>query len=190
MTEGYEKKNEGEVLLELIEDAKAGDAGAFDVLYKKYYSLLYRYVYMRTKDRNDAEDLTQNIFVKIWKAIPNFRSGGEPMAYLYKIAKNTIIDHWRKISHKEIVSDDIIVLLAEEISAAEKDGEEAYKELISLFDNLSPLEKEILLFIYVEDLSYAEIAKMTGKNEAAIRQIKSRAVKSLREEYEKLYGKI
>ncbi len=184
-----EHNNEKALLISLFEKAQNGDEGSFEELYKSYYTPLFKYVYLRTKDKLLSEDITQTVFLKVWKSLNLWNSKKkEPRAFLYTIARNTIIDYWRKKSTKEIVSDEIVFNNQESVLMENKEDEETYKTLLNLFNKLTKLEKEILTLLYINELSYEEIAKVTGKKESAIRQIKSRAIKSLKEEYNKQNG--
>ena len=181
-------KHDNEELKKLISLAKSGDSRAFEEVYTNYYTPLFRYIVTRTKRREDAEDLTQTVFLKIWNAIPSWDSTHtSPLAFFFTVARNTLIDHFRKNKGgREIVSDEIVYGLADETVFADASSI-AREEGDSLGQSISTLSKEqqeIVKLYYGDDLTYKEIASMTGKREDAIRQIHSRAIKKLREIYE------
>jgi RNA polymerase sigma-70 factor (ECF subfamily) len=176
-----------EDLKKLILLAKEGDQGAFEKVYTMYYTPLFRYIILRIKDKEEAEDMTQTVFMKIWNSIPHWDAGHtSPLAFFFTVARNTMIDHFRKNSHKEIVSDEIVKDLRDKESYSDKDAEtrELRDVLMALIDKLTLEQKEIITLFYTNDLSYREIAAITGKREDAIRQIHSRAIKKLRDLYQ------
>ncbi len=171
-------------LRELILLAKNGDAGAFEEVYTAYYTPLFHYIVTRIKDRQEAEDMTQTVFMKIWNSIPTWNeSHTSPLAFFFTVARNMMIDYFRKSSHKEIVSDLVVSSFAESHGTIES-GSELRELMTQAVRKLSEEQREIINLLYVNDLSYKEIAVVTGKREDAIRQIHSRAIKKLREIYE------
>jgi RNA polymerase sigma-70 factor (ECF subfamily) len=184
MTDIGEKQDH---LKELILLAKNGDDKAFDEVYNTYYTPLFRYIFTRIKDKSEAEDMTQMVFMKIWKAIIEWDSEHtSPIAFFFTVARNTMIDYFRKSSHREIVSDEVVEIFTETKGGsddASKNRElgEIMKQAIS---QLSEEQQEIINLLYTNDLTYKEIADITGKREDAIRQLHSRAIKKLREVYE------
>ena len=81
---------------ELLGRALDGDTEAFGDLYERYLDEIQRFVFYRVADRFEAEDLTEVVFIKAWEALPRFESSNVNLrAWLYRIAHNTIIDHYR-----------------------------------------------------------------------------------------------
>lgn len=185
MSDAHEKQNQYN-LKELILLAKSGNEKAFEEVYKTYYTPLFRYIYSRMKDRSEAEDITQNVFLKIWNAISNWdEAHTSPLSFFFTVARNTLIDHFRKNSHKEIVSNEIILKFAEENGSSDKEttDSETKEKLLIAIRQLSADQQEIITLFYTNDLSYKEISEIINKKEDAIRQIHSRAIKKLRQIY-------
>ena len=87
---------------DLISRAQKGDAEAYGDLYEHYLDTIYRYIYYRVHNHQDAEDLTETVFLKAWQSLPNYRIGKTPfVAWIYRIAHNMVIDHHR--TRKETV---------------------------------------------------------------------------------------
>lgn len=175
-----------EHLKSLILLAKDGDERAFEEVYTTYYTPLYRYIFTRIKDRQEAEDMTQTTFMKIWNSITSWDSSHtSPLAFFFTVARNTLIDYFRKSSRKEIVSDEIVFNYSEKYGASDKESvsAELHGELTQAISELSDKQKEIITLFYTNDLTYKEIADITGKREDAIRQIHFRAIKKLRAIY-------
>ncbi|OGN28143.1 MAG: hypothetical protein A3A33_02195 [Candidatus Yanofskybacteria bacterium RIFCSPLOWO2_01_FULL_49_25] len=168
----------------LIERAKAGDSEAFETLYLLYLAPLYRYVYFRVLSKEEAEDLVQSVFLKVYRSLPNYRQQGkEPLAFFYTVARNAIIDYQRK--KRELLGDtgDVIEQIADEESEVftalipDRYQQGAIREaLLQLSDD----QREVVLMKFMQDMDYAEIASAMDKSEVAVRQIQSRALKALR----------
>jgi RNA polymerase sigma-70 factor, ECF subfamily len=174
------------ILKSLIIQAKNGDPYAFEKMYKEYYTPLFRYIYTRIKNKQDAEDITQTVFIKIWNALPSFNdSHTSPLSFFFTVARNTLIDFFRKSSHKEIVSDEIIINHKDIDQSTDKENtnNELREILSNTIKELSEEQQEIITLIYTNDFTYSEVASITGKREDAIRQIHSRAIKKLRTLY-------
>lgn len=172
-----------EKLIEIVKAAKQGDKKAFAHLYEYYISPIFRFVYFRVKDYSDAEDLTQTVFLKAWNALSDYKQKKNPFSsWLYAIARNTVIDHWKKkkdwkISElgRETIKDDkrpIYDLIEEE------EDFRTIKEAIGL---LTEDQQEVIILRFIEGLSNKEIAEITKKSEESVRQLQSRAIKTLKE---------
>ena len=165
----------------LIRRAKKGDSEAFGELYLAYLDQIYRYIYFRVnQDRQVAEDIAQDVFLKAFERIISYKkkkSGGF-RAWLYQIARNKTIDHLRTNGESVKFKGEIIDL-KEDIENGLIIKEE-YKALLSAIRKLPKLQKEIITLAYINDLSNKDIAKITGKNDEAVRAVKYRALKNLK----------
>jgi RNA polymerase sigma-70 factor (ECF subfamily) len=167
---------------EIIRRAIAGDAHAFAHLYSAYLDRIYRYVYYRLENEQEAEDVTETVFMKAWKAIENYQDKGKPFrAWLYRIASNTLADNHR-------AKRDVDPLRSSEEMSAEKDDPEvtltAAEEVRALRKGIRSLPEEsqqVILLRFVEGLSHAEVAEVLGKTEGACRVIQHRALSALKE---------
>lgn len=171
--------------------AKEGDAEAFGRLYELYFTPVYRYTYLRTKSKEEAEDLTQVVFIKVFKSIGGFKEQNkQPLAYFFTVARNTVIDHWRK--KKEILVDMPI-----ETGAAIEEQTDSPIDLIDkkanaqviykAIETLTEDQQEVVILKFINDLTTAEIATVLEKKEDAVRQLQCRALKILKlyfKEYE------
>ena len=154
----------------------------FDHLYTRYNRQIYAFVSRRTSDRAVAEDLTSMIFLKALEHIRSFSPRkGSFRTWLYRIARNVLIDSYRSNTLRQ--TEDIETawdLPAEQspdqdLHAGLRDG-----KLHSALAALKPLQREIVLLRIWEDLSYSEIAQITGKSEASAKMLFSRTMKELR----------
>jgi RNA polymerase sigma-70 factor (ECF subfamily) len=173
-----------EFVITLVERAKAGDSAAFADLYSAYVAPIFRYVFTRVRNRQDAEDITQSVFVKAWTALGRYEERGMPFgAWLYRIAHNSTIDHYKK--KKDIILDEPEAL--EAFPASDDSDPHEYAKaterarFVERALSLVPeTQQEMLTLRFIEGYSTKEIARKTGKSEDAVRQIQSRALRALR----------
>lgn len=171
---------------EALTRASKGDGEAFGVLYERYVSRIYNYVYYRTGDPYDAEDLTARVFYRAMRHISNYRNLGLPLsAWLYRIAHNLVANWHRDNSRrKEVPLEDGIFI--------SRDGNHPEYELLEseerdrlmwIIRSLSPERQQLLILKFVEHLSNAEIGQIMGRTEGAIKSLYHRTLITLRDQY-------
>ncbi len=175
-------QNDPKILMQL---AKAGDTKASGRLYELYFIPVFRYIYSRVRDKEETNDLTQTVFLKVFSALPNFQEQNKsPLAYFFTIARNTVVDHWR--TRKEILLDNPENTFGEIPDEARSPLEIIEKEEISqaihrAIQELTYIQQEVVVLKFINDLPNKEIASLMGKTEEAVRQLQCRALKALRE---------
>jgi len=170
----------------LMRQAKDGDADAFSRLYELYFTPVFRYIYLRVRNKDETDDLIQTVFLKVFQSIGRWQEKKPPLAYFFTIARNTVIDYWRK--KKEIKIDD-----PEKIFNQIPDDAATPQELLEKADvakivrcaiqSLIGEQQDVIILKFINDLPNKEIAELLGKTEGAIRQLQCRALKALREFY-------
>jgi RNA polymerase sigma-70 factor (ECF subfamily) len=166
-----------------IKAAKKGDEAAFQEVFRTLYRPIYRFLVARTSSLQDAEDLTQSVFMKAWMAIQDGRvTQSPPLAYLYTLARNALIDTWRKQHLTDV--------LTEEVEAGLVDPQPLVSEVLAvrqefvpigrLISGLPPDQRSVLMMKFMDEMTTEEIAAALGKTEVAIRQIQSRALRAVR----------
>lgn len=175
MLEGEEK---------LIKEARRGKAGAFERLYNHYLGPIYRFIYMKVSHREEAEDITHEVFMNAWQNIKNYRSRGFPLSsWLYRIARNGIIDHYRlKKNHIELEaleSDAEVAKVASSIEI-ELDRGLSFEKVKDAIRELSHDQQDVILMRFMEELSHDEIAAALDKSVGAVRLIQHRAINELK----------
>ena len=167
----------------LIERAK-DDREAFGRLYELYVDRIYNYVFYRTGNSHEAEDLTARIFYRAIQHIGNYQDQGAPFgAWLYRIARNMVANWYR--DNKS----DRLLPLESALGRGNTDSPEAAIEfmedkeaLLAAIRQLPPERQELLILKFVERMPNAEIGRIMGRTEGAIKLLYYRTLKSLRED--------
>ena len=163
----------------LVEIAAGGDFEAFGELYSIYLDRIYRYVFYQVKDKITAEDITEEVFVKAWKAIHSCKGKGQTFsAWLYRIARNHVIDNLRRIrKHPSIEVETVDRAGNLEL---EVEGELERQELLRVIACLPPNQRQVIILKFIEGLDNSEIGQVMGKSQGAIRVLQMRALATLR----------
>ena len=166
----------------LIQKAKSGESGAFGQLYDKYLPAIYRFVFIKIGRKQDAEDISQQVFIKAWQNIGGYEFQGTPFSsWVYRIASNAVIDYYR--TYKGDVNIDTVPEdhFSEMSDVAERiDSAINMKHLRVALMKLEPDQQNVLIMKFVDDLSNKEIAEALEKTEGAVRVIQHRALKQLK----------
>jgi RNA polymerase sigma-70 factor, ECF subfamily len=173
-------------LAEISEKVAGGIARAFSELYEQYLPRVYRYVSYRINDVQMAEDLTSIIFEK---ALTGFRSYSSDKAsfstWIFTIARNTLIDHYRVNRREQIVPLDPALSVSEEDSNPEETVEknEEYRQLHKCLSKLASHEREIIALKFGAEMTNRQIAKTLGLSESNVGTILYRTVRKLRDNF-------
>ena len=160
------------------------DAGAFAELYDRYIGEIYRFIFFKVSHREEAQDLTSEVFLKTWNYLANHPHDKEIKSFrglIYRIARNSIVDFYRARSHQhECALDEVIELGKDDARYAHI---ESQGDVRRIFDALKGMKREyqdIILLKYVEEMSVREIAESLDKSQTAVRVTLHRATKVLK----------
>ncbi len=168
----------------LARRAGSGEAEAFGVLYDRYVDAVYRYVFYRVRNEAEAEDVTSDVFMRALRAIPKYEPRQAFLAWLYRIARNAVIDRSRRQAARQQVSfeDALAHPNADQVvnpDAGLLAGSDASVVRVAM-QQLTPLQQEVLILRYVEGYDTKTISKLVGKRDGTIRGIEFRALSALR----------
>jgi RNA polymerase sigma-70 factor (ECF subfamily) len=169
----------------LVEQAKTNPE-AFGLLYERYVEKIYNYVYYRTGNHHDAEDLTAKVFYQALNHIARYAYRGAPFSsWLYRIAHNLVANWHRDQGRRQVVS-------LERLATVSRQGEdgpfeyaahsEQREELLSAIRRLPDDRQELLILKFVERMPNAEIGEIMGRSEGAIKSLYHRTLVSLRQD--------
>ncbi len=165
---------------DLVRQACRGDSDAFGQLYESTLNRVYRYIYFRVSNDEVAEDLTSKVYLKAWESLPRFKSGGSPfIAWLYTIAHNAVIDHYRT-SRQDVDLDEITSLPDHDPLPAEQCESRMDAQTLRLaLRQLTPEQREVVTMKMLDGLSTEEIAARMRKTPGAIRALQMRGLQAL-----------
>ncbi len=172
---------EVKLLKKLILSAQNGDRAAFEVIYQRLFSPLYRYTFSKCRDIELTNDICQQTFLNFYKALPSYEPEKSPLAYLFTIAKRLLINHSEKKS--PISFDEKLFEITEDESIDIVNEAHIRKLAESINDYLPHLtndEADVIRLYFYGEFSYKEVGEITEKEEVYVRKIKERALKKLR----------
>ncbi len=169
---------------ELVDLAQQGNTEAFAELYNRYGQAIYRFLYAHVTHEQDAEDLTADVFLNLWRTFPQYRSNKDVPFYvfLYRIARNRLVDHFRRQKSRawEVdspeVGEDHPAPIRSPLLLAGLDENDLHRYLLKL----PPDYRTVLVLRLLNDLSYEETAQVMGKSYGAVRVLQHRALAALR----------
>lgn len=173
-------KNEKNKIKERMNPEKNRDNPSFEELYDSCFAPIFRYVYSRLKNKEEAEDLTQGVFLKAYEK----NKGSFSISYFFSIARNSVIDYWKK--KKEITSGDIrwFYESIEDENCNPHEGiqnKEDSKRIRKAISELGSDYQDVIILKFLSGLSNREVATLLGKKEEAVRQTQVRALRKMRE---------
>lgn len=169
----------------LINSAKQGDRGAFDQLVLKYSNDIFRYAYRILRHEQDAQNASQDTFLKAWQGLKSFKGISKFSTWLYSISYNVCMNYLKKRKKEASVSTEDVPLPFDETTANKNSHnttpEESYlqkerlKVLNEAIDKLPPHHKQMMILRFIEGFSYEEIAKITALPLGTVKSKISRA---------------
>jgi RNA polymerase sigma-70 factor (ECF subfamily) len=168
----------------LVKRIQAGDRSGFSELYLRYFDRVYGYLRLMVRDRHEAEDLAQTVFIRAMEALPTYQRRRQPFrAWLFVIARNTALDHLAKHHRVELTEPEQLDRRREAV--AELGGIEPLewitdRELLMFIEHLPLLQRQVLVARYMLELRTTEAAEVLGTSPDAVRSAQKRAMHALR----------
>jgi RNA polymerase sigma factor (sigma-70 family) len=144
-----------------------GDAAAFEMLYKRHRGALYRFILRAIKQRSSAEELFQEAWIRVIEARTRYSPQARFTTWLYTIAHNLLVDHWRRKGLTLVELDENDVAAAPDNPARQAEARESLTRLLHALEALPAAQREAFLLHEEAGLTVAEIAKVTGSGEEA-----------------------
>ena len=170
-------------IAEIVQRAQRGEEAAFGQLYETYVGRVYRYILYRVHNPSDAEDLTEDVFLRMLDSLKTFKWRDVPFAaWLLRIAHNRVVDFWRRGSIRATTP----IEDAPPIPSDEADPHTLaqlgsdIKELRAAMTHLTELQQRVLSLRFAAGLSIAETAKAMDRNDGAVKALQHSAVAALR----------
>jgi RNA polymerase sigma-70 factor (ECF subfamily) len=168
----------------LVVRAQAGEVAAFESLYDHFYDRIYRYVSFKAGDPTAAEDITEDVFLRMLKSIGSYKHRGHPFSsWLFRIAHNLVADYFRKKGREKSVPLDKVLSVVGE-SSIDMDNyvqtKLAMREVNAAMEDLTDLQRQVISLRFAGGLSVNETAQAVGRNENAVKALQHAGIKKLR----------
>ena len=165
----------------LIRRAQQRDQQAFAQLYEVHFDKIYRYVALRIGNKIEAEDITQQVFLKALQSIASFRWRGIPFsAWLFRIAHNQVVDYLRKKTKQATVpiEESTVSVISDPQLLVEQSLD--IEQLLSATKRLTAAQREVISLRFAGELPIAQVAKIMSKSQGAVKALQHSAIVALR----------
>jgi len=172
--------------LELIKNYLSGDKKSFDIIYEKYVNKIYRFIYLKTTNKEVSEDIVSEVFLSVLDNIDSFKldSDSNFNSWIYKIAYNKIIDFYKKDEKQKTFEIwDYLDIWFEEDLNKKMENKDKLKEIFKFLKTIKPEYRDILIYKIWEDLSFKEISEITWMSLDNCKKISSRILKTINEKF-------
>ena len=165
----------------IMEAVKNGDLQQASVLFDRYHKRLFNFLARMTFEREAAEDLTQNVFLRMLKYRSSYREGAKFQSWIYQMARNVFADHYQESKNKSgFVKMETI---PDKIDESENDWEQQERTLQLSMQRLADEQRELLVMTRFQHMKYEEVAEIMNTSVANIKVKVHRAINKLREHY-------
>ena len=166
----------------LMRRAQRRDPEAFTQLYEAYFDKIYRYIVIRIGNEMEAEDMTQQVFLKALRSISSFRWRGIPLsAWLFRIAHNQVVDYLRKKAKRVTVPiDELPVRASDNSPQLIAEQRQDIEQLVSATKQLTEAQREVISLRFAGGLSVAEVSRLMGRSQGAVKALQHSAIVALR----------
>lgn len=158
--------------LKLVKEVLNGNMDSFNILVNKYELMILKYVYSLLKDKEAAEDITQEVFITVYNKLYTYNSKYKFSNWIIQIAKNKSIDYVRKYRRVyEANLEEVQELKSQSPSPEEQAEFNEVRRLIMVFiDTLGETDKQIILLRYTQELTFLDIAEVLDISESAVKR--------------------
>lgn len=162
---------------------------AFNLIVEQYTERLYWHIRRFLCNHEDTNDLLQDVFIKIWAALPSFRGESQLFTWIYRIATNEVLNYLRKQRFKALVSfQDVTEILEKKIDEdARFNGNEIQRELLKALQRLPEKQRIVFSLRYFDDLTYEQISEITNTSVGALKASYHYASNKIKADLEKLF---
>lgn len=167
---------------QLITRAQQGDAKVISALYERYHQSIFRYLYYRVGNRQTAEDLTSEVFLRMLRFLPNYHTQGASFqAWLFQIARNLAIDNYRHLTVRNPVELEEGLIATDEDPVAVTENNLTGQSLNKALSQLNDEQRDVIVMRFVAGMPIAEVAQTLHKSESSIKGLQRRALIALRD---------
>ncbi len=165
----------------LVQRAQQHDQEAFAELYEEYFDKIYRYIALKIGNRVEAEDMTQQVFVKALHSISSYKWKGSPFsAWLFRIAHNQVVDYLRKKTRQPAITLNESFMASGDNPHSTTEKKMDIEQLMIATKELTAAQQEVILLRFNGELPIAQVARIMGKSEGAVKALQHSAILALR----------
>ncbi len=166
---------------DIIRSAQKGDADSIGLLFRRHHASVFRYLYYRVGDRETAEDLTSEVFLRMVRSVADYVDHGVSFqAWLFRIASNLAVDHFRKANAKPEIELWESVPASDAEPAAAVEHSLTSESLRGALAKLAADQRDVVVMRFVVDMPIAEVAQALNRSEDAIKGLQRRGLMALR----------
>ena len=164
----------------LLNKAKSGEEPAFTAIYNQFFEKIYRFVFFRVSHKETAEDITEDVFIKAFSSLTSLSEDAAFEGWLYQIARNKIIDHYRSRKKTLDISEfeNTLEYDSNIVDSINLDFDQ--KALLKAIEQLKPDEQQIIKLRFFEDLDTETSAQILKKSAGAVRVLQHRSIAKLK----------
>jgi RNA polymerase sigma-70 factor (ECF subfamily) len=177
--------------IQLLKVAQEGNTEAFGAIYERYADKVFRYLNAHLGNGLDAEDLTEEVFIRVWRSLPDYRERGTPfLSFVFRVARNALIDHYRRERRAvgQLSSDEVMVADSKPGPGEIVSQQMERQELKEALEGLREDYRNVVILRFLSELSPEDTAAVMGRSAGAVRVLQHRALAALRVRLEKLRG--
>lgn len=171
-------------LEDFVRGAQAGDTNSLAQIYTRFYDQIFRYVSFKIGNTSEAEDIAEEVFLRMLKSVATFKIKGPPFSsWLFRIAHNLVVDYFRRNGRKQIQPLDAAAMVSDVFSSDldhRLDVKLLMQQVSVAMEGLTDLQKEVITLRFVGELSVRETAEAVGKKENAVKALQHAGIKNLR----------
>ena len=164
----------------LLSQAIQGSRDAFGDLYEFYLDEVYRYVFYRVNKQAEAEDLTEQVFLKVWQNLPGFQRKVPFKSWLFRITRNTVIDYYRTSKNQSELHEEMGERDFREQPEDSLSTRETAERLLRALSKLSQLQQDVIILRFVNGYTQSETAEILDRDIGTIRVLQHRALRTMR----------
>ncbi|GAP14119.1 RNA polymerase sigma factor, sigma-70 family [Longilinea arvoryzae] len=162
--------------------AKNGDTAAAGEIYEQCHQDIYWYLFYRVGNSQTAEDLTAEVFLRMLRGLPNYQPQGKPVeAWLFQIARNLAIDHYRSDHHNVSIEVEENQLVESEVLHKKVENSLTGEKLRLALDHLSADQRDVIILRFVLGMPIAEAARTINRSQDAVKALQRRGLLALRD---------
>ena len=173
-------KEKNNIIENAIVGLANGDVDAMDILYSTIKTEVYAFALSKVYNKNDADDILQDTFLRIYENAKLYVPLGKPMAWVFTVELNIINRYFQLKSRYDVLNDETIIHDIVDEANDSKNNEIQDEYLITLLESLDEFEREVISLHLVSDLKFREIAEMLNKPLSTILSKYNRAIKKMR----------